>query len=420
MSAIFSIEALPAKHGDCLLLHYGSEEAPGLILIDGGPSRTWRTSLEPRLKAIRAKRGDRFAIDLLMVSHIDDDHVVGLVEFTKAWREAKGDGQRWPYPVREIWHNSFRRISGADPDKVTASVLASTGGSGRIADLDIDLDDAEDAHTLLDSVKVLASVRNGSLLRNDVDALGIPKNVGFEGGLVKPGAGETPMRMGPDLSLHIVAPLPKQLQDLQDSFAAQLPREDTQLAAYADKSVPNLSSIVALARVGDKTILLTGDARGDYLLEGLEAEGLVAPGGIMHVDVFKLQHHGSDHNAETDVFRRVTADDYLVSADGRFGNPDRATFEMLIEARGKDARYRIHVTYPVAAIDAQRKEEWERKRQSKIDKGKAKLPRAWDDAKDNIADLLSARRAQGYVFEVVQPRVEGASALVNLLDPLTV
>ena len=34
----FSLDVLRARKGDCLMLHFGSEQDPHLILIDGGPS----------------------------------------------------------------------------------------------------------------------------------------------------------------------------------------------------------------------------------------------------------------------------------------------------------------------------------------------------------------------------------------------
>ena len=49
---IFSLEALQAFHGDSLLLHVDDK----LCLIDGGPFRTWATSLRPRLEQLRAAR----------------------------------------------------------------------------------------------------------------------------------------------------------------------------------------------------------------------------------------------------------------------------------------------------------------------------------------------------------------------------
>lgn len=417
----FTLEALPAQHGDSLLLHYGSDDAPGLVMIDGGPSGTWEKSLKPRLKAIKDKRGDDFRIDLLMVSHIDDDHIVGVVNFTGAWVIATDDGAEWPFPVTQLWHNSFERISDSDPTKVTASVLASTDGAAELGDVDLDeLDgDQKEARAALE---VLASVAKGAKLRSDAKKLEIPKNIGFDG-LVRPGVGEIPYPLDPDLTLHVVGPLTAQLDALRDEFAKELPpgKPET-LAAYVDESVPNLSSIVVLAAHKGKTMLLTGDARGDYVIKGLEDEGLLDAAGKLHVDLLKLQHHGSVRNTEDEFYERITADHYVVSADGRFGNPDRETFKLLIEARGKDADYTIYLTYPVAAIDAARKKEWEqdrlRKEEKKKTKPKTKVPAPWDDASDNIAALLAGKKAEGYKFKIFEP-APGKGPRIELLDPIS-
>src|SRR5262252_3492897 len=47
---------------------------------------------------------------------------------------------------------------------------------------------------------------------------------------------------------------------------------------YSDKSVPNLSSIVCLIEKNGKRVLLTGDARGDKIREGLDNAGLLVDG----------------------------------------------------------------------------------------------------------------------------------------------
>ena len=41
---IFSLDVLPARKGDCLILHFGTDDDPALILIDGGPSRSTGTT----------------------------------------------------------------------------------------------------------------------------------------------------------------------------------------------------------------------------------------------------------------------------------------------------------------------------------------------------------------------------------------
>lgn len=413
---IFTLEAIPARYGDCLLLHYGDGGAPGLALIDGGPSQVWKKFLEPRLKALKAKRGAGFRIDLMMVSHIDDDHVLGIADFTKAWREEKSAGRPWPYPVAEVWHNSFERISNAkDLGAVTASVTASTG-AGALDEIDLEEQGIANSDEARAGLKVLASVNNGKKLRDDVKALNLPTNSGF-GGLVRPGAGPSvPFRLGPELTLHVAAPLPDQLEDLQAMFAKDL-KPEAALAAYTDGSVPNLSSIAVVARFKGKTMLLTGDARGDYLIEGLEKEGLLE-GGKLHVDLLKLPHHGSDRNVAEAFFRDITADHYVASADGTFGNPDRACLEMLIGARPKEAEYTIHLTYPLADIDARRKAEWEKDRQGEIDKNKPKVRPPWDHDRDDLTTLFKQKQNAGHKLTVVAPAAAGPGARVDLLDAI--
>ena len=54
---IFSLDVRRARKGDCLILHYGTEEKPALALIDGGPADVYRPQLKPRLEQIRTARG---------------------------------------------------------------------------------------------------------------------------------------------------------------------------------------------------------------------------------------------------------------------------------------------------------------------------------------------------------------------------
>ena len=428
--SFFTLEAVPARYGDCLLLHYGTKEDAGLILIDGGPRDVWGPFLKPRLETIRKARGQSFEIDLLMVSHIDDDHVLGITDFTKEWVAAHTAGQPWPYPVRQFWHNSFERVSNSnDVGAVTASVTASANVQS-ITDIDLDLDDDEEEAQRKAALKVLASVPNGKKLRDDITTLGKKPvtNVGFNG-LVRPGVpGRVPVKFGPDLSFHVVGPLPDQLEDLQKMFAEKLPLgNDPALAAFTDTSVPNLSSIVVLARFGGKTMLLTGDARGDYVLDGLEKEGQVEPGGQLHVDILKLPHHGSDRNIEDIFFKRITADHYVASADGTFINPDRSTLETIIDTRGKDANFTIHLTYPVAAIDEQRHHEWDSERASEIRRRDKRIAdgkkptgvrEEWDEDKHGLGTLIAAKEREGYAFKVAAPASAGPGAKVDLLDPI--
>ena len=52
---LFSLEALKAEHGDCLLLHWGTASARRTLLIDGGPRGVYQDALRPRLMQLRAQ-----------------------------------------------------------------------------------------------------------------------------------------------------------------------------------------------------------------------------------------------------------------------------------------------------------------------------------------------------------------------------
>ena len=66
---IFTLEALQALHGDSLILHYGDEDAPRFIVIDGGPEAGYRKFLRERLRELPA--GSHFArssLDIIPIS----------------------------------------------------------------------------------------------------------------------------------------------------------------------------------------------------------------------------------------------------------------------------------------------------------------------------------------------------------------
>ena len=91
-------------------------------------------------------------------------------------------------------------------------------------------------------------------------------------------------------------------------------------------------------------MLLTGDARGDFIMEDLERDKLLPKTKPMHLDILKVPHHGSDRNVDISFFERITADHYIISGDGEHGNPERETLEMIERARGTDD-YTIYFTF---------------------------------------------------------------------------
>ena len=214
-----------------------------------------------------------------MVSHVDDDHIQGILDLTRELREASGVPL---VRVKRLWHNSFDEIIDQDPRDLTSSIQAQFGAAaldgGLPADATVDRDD-EDEEVVQSALKVLASIAQGHRLRRDAEALSVQANPEFERKLVLAASGADSGDARPDVrgrradGAANCGKLKKNHNDWLKALKEKGMTPDEALAAYVDKSVPNLSSIVVLASAGGKTILLTGDARGDKILKGLELVG---------------------------------------------------------------------------------------------------------------------------------------------------
>jgi hypothetical protein len=402
----FTLDVRRARKGDCLVLHYGSPDDPGLALIDGGPANVYQPHLKPRLAEIRKMReldpDTPLTVDMLMVSHIDDDHIRGVLELTKELVEAKDAQQPLPLKIKGVWHNTFDDIIGNNPKELLASVTSSFGTASLSGDVDVE-------GLNPDAAKVLASVDQGFRLRDDSKALGLRINPQLKGQLVLAKAKAKKVDMGRGLSLTIVGPMNDEVKALQKAHDDFLKKKKTKkgeasLAAFTDTSVPNLSSLVVLAEVGKKRILFTGDARGDKVLEGLELVGLLKKDGKskIKVDVLKCPHHGSDRNIDPIFFRRIPADHYIFSGNGQHGNPERATLQMLLDERG-DEKFTIHLTYPIPDIDVERKAEAK------------KHGKSWSPKKEGLVAFFAENPKFAKKVSIVD---EKKPHLINLLDKM--
>ena len=420
---IFSLDVRRARKGDCLIVHHGTKDDPGLILIDAGPAKVYHPHLKPRLAKIRAARGlnedDTLPVDLLMVSHIDDDHINGVLELTKELVDAD-KAQPLPLKVRSFWHNSFDNIIGNDPEELLAAVTSSFFGGASLSG------EPETEGLDPDAARVLASCEQGFRLRDDAKRLKFRVNPQFQGALVIATEESEPIDMGKGLRFTVAGPMREELIKLQKDHDAFLKKQKEEkktkaaLASFSDTSIANLSSIVLLAEVGKKRMLLTGDARGDKILKGLELVGLLEKDGTskMHVDILKMPHHGSDRNVKPNFFQRITADHYVFSGDGEHGNPERETLQMLLDERG-DAEFTIHLTYPFEEIDVEREKDWNMQQKTekskKLNKPDTKVREDWSPKKHSLTSFFAANEDFEKKVRIVK---KDTPHVINLLDKI--
>lgn len=438
---LFTLEVLPAAEGDCLLLHWGESKSPRLAVIDGGPGTVYQDTLRPRLDEIADKRGgQRLRLDLVMVSHVDKDHIIGIKKLVRAIRrdvEKRLPVAQQAFEMRRLWHNAFNDLLGDAPDtyykSFTASYQASVDGTpddkvvGELAKAFTArgvTDDEASAELASDVALLLAGHGEGRGVRDDhkylfdahqTSALNTPfKGAGGQPSLIMRVAGGAKPLAIDGLQLTIVGPSKDEIDALQTEFDEYIEENGfaakALLAAYADDSVTNLSSIVCVAEFEGKRILFTGDARGDKILEGLEAAGLCPAGGQISIDVLKVPHHGSDRNLKQEFFERVRANTYVFSGDGKHGNPERDTLSWLVASRPKSDQYDIVLTYDVDHIDANREKDVGIKNKRRKPEKQIK----WDPAANGLKAFFAETTKQAYTFTLRQ----GAPRIIDLIDPL--
>jgi beta-lactamase superfamily II metal-dependent hydrolase len=375
-----------ASDGDCLLLTSGDGHH---VLIDGGRTGSFEKQTRPLLLDMAASKT---AIDLVVVSHIDADHISGvisLLEDVAAWavhdfQVNEGQNATFPEPKRPrppeiggLWHNSWRAQLGdlAGPiDALAVNVSEAMELASPSAATGSDA-----AGRALESVAELAeSISDGiKLMRLVEDQTPISRNASFGTKLVRLRRPVHTEQIG-TTTLTVLGPSEKHLRRLRDEWRDWLERQlhsaqpgsrggdgeglgnlELQLAGSVPTSVdeartviasiataaeiiektnsarvtpPNRASITLLAEENGRTCLLTGDAAEEELLEGLSAAGCFA-NGPFHCNVVKVQHHGSEFNLSKVFASKVVAEHYVFCADGAHGNPNPSVVKTIIESR---------------------------------------------------------------------------------------
>jgi len=325
---MLKLHVLQAECGDCLILEYGTPSNPKYILIDGGPDTIYQKYLKSQLQEINNTGGE---LETVILSHVDNDHIIGLIEMTTELRAQRDSNATETIKVKEIWFNSFTNTigSGTNIESRIKNVLLKTAGTGMIP-----------ANTEI----TLKGISEGDHLRKDAILLKIPINPEFPNKVIT--VDKAPNEIVLDnLTLRIVGPTQKNIDELRikwlewlDKYEENIDTQDPLLVAMSDRSIPNLSSIMIYAEAEGKKLLLMGDGRGDHLLEGLDKTNLLDAKGTMQVDVLKVPHHGSDRNVSKKFFKNVVADKYIISTNGKDDNPDLATLIWIVEAAREQAR----------------------------------------------------------------------------------
>jgi beta-lactamase superfamily II metal-dependent hydrolase len=307
---MLQVEMLPANEGDALWVEYGETARPRRMVVDAGRKETYR-ELANRVGAL-----DR-AVDLLVLTHIDDDHIYGAVPLFADQRVNRGT-------FKDVWYNGYTHLDHATARRPAIDTLGPVNG------------------------EVLAAL----LLRGCH-----PWNEAFDAGatVVVPATGRLPRRELPgNMTLTLLSPSWDGLSALRLFWEHQLDQfqpgdPETALAWFserralqpdvlgslldvegllegadtADSTEPNGSSIAFLAEHDGLAVLFTGDAHPAVLVQSITR--LLEERGqrLLRLDALKVAHHGSKNNTSRPLLARLDCRRFLFSTNGaRHGHPD--------------------------------------------------------------------------------------------------
>jgi beta-lactamase superfamily II metal-dependent hydrolase len=291
---MFSIEMLPARQGDCLWIEYGAELSPSIILVDGGMTET---TAAIRRKIKQRSVGNKLAIELIVVTHIDNDHILGILALL--------EDPNLNVEVGDVWFNGRPQLEKAFPRRDLLGIEAGDALS-----------------TLLEKKKLRW---NGE----------------FGGKLVDVGQDKPRQaKLGGGMTLTVIGPPTSRLATLADAWVNLkggtessdskgakddiLGRKDVWPATWVeskelDDAVANGSSIALVAEFEGKRALLTGDAFAPDLVAGLalyRKHFASTETGRLSFAALKLSHHGSVKNISKDLLDAVDCANFLISTDG--------------------------------------------------------------------------------------------------------
>lgn len=316
---MFTIEALPARDGDCIWVEWGDPDQPypHRMLIDAGRSgRRPPRALEAKILALPE---DQRVFDLVVATHIDVDHVQGLVPLFADPPAGFG--------ARSVWFNGRQHL----PEDVFGHL---------------------DGDRLSTGIEQLApEAWNREWTEEPFGAVAVPS-----------APDPLPTRTIEGLRITLLSPSlpglaalaaewPQVVEEaeLQPNAVSEDPPEDDLLGEPtrdvgiplrtlagnddddSDTTASNGSSIAFLAEYDGQTVLLAADAHSDQLEAGLAR---VDHGAPVPLRVCKVPHHGSRNNVKPAWLRLVDCQTWMISTDSsHHDHPDRRAIARLL-ARG--------------------------------------------------------------------------------------
>ncbi|CAA0189607.1 ComEC/Rec2 family competence protein [Tenacibaculum maritimum] len=313
------IKFLKASKGDCFIISFKDKSNVNRnILIDGGMAETYYDSASNRDGELKTEieriKKNHEKVDLLILTHIDNDHISGLINWFKLDPEAY-------MLIGEVWFNSGKLI--AEFFKLQPN-----------EDLDI-------------KFKIFNTTETGVSEAVEFERYLLDNKI-WERILIRKGMTFSEL----DVKIDILSPEKKQLKRLLKVFKEKtgddtytsgqgkdwneslksLIQKETPKETYRKQeySPANCSSITFILTINGRSFLFLADGNAIKIANAIKEKGYNKLNPLP-VEFMKVSHHGSRNNTCKKLLEIVKTDNYLISTDSSsHGHPHKLTIARII------------------------------------------------------------------------------------------
>ncbi|MVZ63734.1 ComEC/Rec2 family competence protein [Sphingobacterium humi] len=296
---------LPAFHGDCILIKtFDVDHNEFIILVDGGTAKTFKYTLKAELKDVNR-------IDLLVLTHIDSDHIAGLISlFKSSLIDHISIDEIWMNHPELVEVNNEEQISTKQGDNLKRLIL-----------------------TKKPNVKLLeVSTGKKLIIRSGIEFVILSPTPQINHELYRQWFGSTIVKHEKS-NVNISSQ-----QDVYSKPLENLSRIPFSPDKRINDDIFNSSSIAFLLKCFDISILLLADSRPEVIVENLRLNGFTKSDPLK-VDYVKISHHGSLNNTSQEQLSCIESNNFLISTNGgtsRHKHPSRETIARIVFNPSRD------------------------------------------------------------------------------------
>ena len=362
------IDILPAGAGDCILIEFIKEDYR--ILIDGGYAETYNKYLKKKLLKLKEEGK---TINLLVITHIDSDHIGGILAFL---RENGSANNPSIIGIDEVWYNVFLHINIDTVQNVRIPYLLKSILKASVVEVEQDCGKKD------------ISVSQGTTVARLLIEGGYKWNSLWDGKAVSV-LNESNKQLTPKICCKLLNPSAFELNDLAKMWIGKLKGTVKNVAItedilfseafecffayneqfrheveaknisfeknkenekvnwnewldkwndYVDESKTNRSSIAFILEYEGMKLLFPGDCPIQLFKDKLPKK----------MELVKLPHHGSEKNISKEFITDTEVEYYILSTDGkRHGHPGKNVIANILYGTVRKPKVLMNYDIPI-------------------------------------------------------------------------